>query len=148
MTVVIPTIHNAPEELRTSLETTLACEPYEMIMITTQDKYNAPKELVVSLSHDNIRVLCADIANKRLQLCKALPEVTTNIIIMADDDVWWLERLIHIILTPFEDPKMGGSAPARKYAEILMGRGQTRSGTGLARLTSSDATSRSRLSTT
>ncbi|KAK8121502.1 glycosyltransferase family 2 [Apiospora kogelbergensis] len=91
VTVVIATIHNAPEELHTSLETILACRPYGMIMITTQDKYNALKELVGSLQHSNIRVLCTDIAN------------------MADDDVWWPRDLIIWILAPFEDPKMGGS---------------------------------------
>ena len=90
VTVVIATIHNAPEELHTSLETILACRPYGMIMITTQDKYNALKELVGSLQHSNIRVLCTDIAN------------------MADDDVWWPRDLIIWILAPFEDPKMGG----------------------------------------
>ena len=108
VTVVIPTIHNAPEELRTSLESILACKPYEMIMITTRDKYMALKKLVVTLPHNNIRVLCTDIANKRLQVCKALPEVTTQITIMADDDVWWPSTLLPWILAPFEDPKIGG----------------------------------------
>ncbi|KAK6832849.1 glycosyltransferase family 2 [Apiospora arundinis] len=106
VTVVIPTIHNAPEELRTSLESILACKPHEMIMITTRDKYMALQKLVVSLPHNNIRVLCTDIANKRLQVCKALPEVTTQITIMADDDVWWPPTLLPWILAPFEDPRL------------------------------------------
>ncbi|KAK7935958.1 glycosyltransferase family 2 [Apiospora marii] len=108
VTVVIPTIHNCPEELRTSLESILACKPYQMIMITTRDKYPALQKLVKSLPSSNIRVLCTDIANKRLQVCKALPEVTTQITIMADDDVWWPPTLLPWILAPFEDPKIGG----------------------------------------
>ncbi|KAK7972446.1 polysaccharide synthase [Apiospora saccharicola] len=95
VTVVIPTIHNAPEELRPQLRSILDCKPYEMIMITTRDKETALRKLAKSLQSDTgakVRVLCTDIANKRLQVCKALPEVTTKITIMADDD----------------DPKIGG----------------------------------------
>ena len=108
VTVVIPTIHNAPKALRTQLQSVLACKPYEMIMVTTQDKKMALEKCVKTLPFDNIRVLCSDIANKRLQVCKALPEVTTKITIMADDDVWWPPTLLPWILAPFEHAKIGG----------------------------------------
>lgn len=108
MTVVIPTIHNRMEELRPSLKSILACEPYELILVTTAEKHKALQELADSLEYPRIRVLFTGIANKRLQVCAALPEVRTAITIMADDDVTWPATLIPWILAPFEDPKMGG----------------------------------------
>lgn len=109
VTVVIPTIHNVFEELRPSLESILATRPRQLIMITTRDKYEALQELAATLSMpDAILVLETEIANKRLQVCEALPHVKTSITIMADDDVWWPSTLLPWILAPFEDPQIGG----------------------------------------
>lgn len=108
VTVIIPTIHNAFDELRSSLESILACQPFELILVTTADKLSALESLVVTLSTSNIRVLSTPIANKRLQVCEALPKVKTAITIMADDDVTWPSTLIPWILAPFENPKIGG----------------------------------------
>ncbi|KAI2604616.1 glycosyltransferase family 2 protein [Hypoxylon sp. NC1633] len=108
VTVIIPTIHNVFEELRSSLESILACRPYELILVTTGDKYVALQKLAESLTTKNVRVMCTRIANKRLQVCEALPKVNTAITIMADDDVTWPSTLIPWILAPFEDPKIGG----------------------------------------
>ncbi|KAI0383570.1 glycosyltransferase family 2 protein [Hypomontagnella monticulosa] len=108
VTVIIPTIHNRFDELRSSLESILACRPYELILVTTIDKESALEALVATLSTPNIRVLSTSIANKRLQVCEALPKVKTAITIMADDDVTWPSTLIPWILAPFEDPKIGG----------------------------------------
>lgn len=108
VTVVIPTIHNNFEELRPSLESILACRPHELILVTTVDKAKSLQKLADTLSTPNIRVLFTSIANKRLQVCEALPRVTTDIIIMADDDVTWPSTLMPWILAPFEDPKIGG----------------------------------------
>ncbi|KAK0391995.1 hypothetical protein NLU13_1493 [Sarocladium strictum] len=108
VTVVIPTIHNAFEELRPSLMSILACKPAELILITTTSKKPALDRLAKTLGHPKIRVFCTRIANKRLQVCKALPRVETPITIMADDDVTWPSTLMPWILAPFEDPKIGG----------------------------------------
>ncbi|OTB01239.1 glycosyltransferase family 2 protein [Hypoxylon sp. CI-4A] len=109
VTVIIPTIHNMFEELRPSLESILACRPRELILITTVDKLQALEKLVETLSRkESIRVLYTSIANKRLQVCEALPNVGTAITIMADDDVTWPSTLMPWILAPFEDPKIGG----------------------------------------
>ena len=108
VTVVIPTIHNVFEELRPSLESILACEPAELMLVTTYDKKKSLEALADSLNHPKVRVLATPIANKRLQVCEALPKVETAITIMADDDVTWPSTLMPWILAPFEDPKIGG----------------------------------------
>jgi hypothetical protein len=109
VTVIIPTIHNAFEELRPSLESILACHPHQLILVTTADKHGSLEKLAKTLSAPNsIRVLFTSIANKRLQVCEALPQVKTPITILADDDVTWPSTLMPWILAPFEDPRMGG----------------------------------------
>jgi hypothetical protein len=67
VTVVIPTIHNAFEELRPSLESIMACNPAELILVTTADKMRSLQYLADSMGRKNIRVLFTPIANKRLQ---------------------------------------------------------------------------------
>ena len=108
VTVVIPTIHNAFEELRPSLESILACEPAELLLVTTHDKRQGLERLASTLNGASVRVLATRIANKRIQVCEALPKVKTPITIMADDDVSWPSTLIPWILAPFEDPEIGG----------------------------------------
>ncbi|KAJ6442878.1 glycosyltransferase family 2 [Purpureocillium lavendulum] len=68
VTVVIPTIHHAFEELRPALQSILACKPAELILVTTYDKRKALARLAESLSYPNIRVMHTTIANKRLQV--------------------------------------------------------------------------------
>ncbi|GAO15072.1 hypothetical protein UVI_02048670 [Ustilaginoidea virens] len=108
VTVVIPTIHNAFEELRPSLLSILACKPAELILVTTHDKHEALKQLGESLGDFKITVLSTPIANKRIQVCEALPQVKTRITVMADDDVTWPSTMLPWILAPFEDAKIGG----------------------------------------
>ena len=86
--------------------------------MTTFEKFGALQKLAKSLPHPRIRVLHTSIANKRLQVCEALPEVRTSITIMADDDVWWPTTLMPWILAPFEDPKMGGVGTCQRVKRV------------------------------
>ncbi|KAL2257368.1 hypothetical protein VTK26DRAFT_264 [Humicola hyalothermophila] len=78
VTVVIPTIHNHPENLRPSLESILACNPAKLVLVTTWNKHQALSRVATSLRMPNhtspvaIEVLYVDKANKRLQVCEAL----------------------------------------------------------------------------
>lgn len=60
------------------------------------------------MPHKNIRVFSVPQANKRLQLCEAIPHVSTAITVLADDDVSWPSRILPWMLAPFEDSFMGG----------------------------------------
>lgn len=124
--MVIPTIHNAFEELRPSLQSILACEPAELMLVTTHDKRKGLQRLADSLGHPNIRVLDTAIANKRIQVCEALPKVTTRITIMADDDVTWPSTLIPWILAPFEDDQIGGVGTCQRVKREFKGPWTTR----------------------
>jgi len=130
VTVVIPTIHNAFEELRPSLESILACRPSELILVTTADKVDGLRKLAGALQRDcsfcTIRVLSTPIANKRLQVCEALPKVRTPITIMADDDVTWPVKLMPWILAPFEDARIGGVGTCQRVKRVWSGDWSTR----------------------
>lgn len=55
-----------------------------------------------------IRVCSASHPNKRRQMARAIPEVTTPITIFADDDVTWPVTILSWILAPFERDDTGG----------------------------------------
>ncbi|KAK4231227.1 Hyaluronan synthase [Podospora fimiseda] len=122
VSVVIPTIHNHPEELKPSLESILACNPAKLILVTTYDRHAALQDAVSTLNvrETSIEVLHVDKANKRLQVCKALEEdhVNTSITIMADDDVTWPPTLMPWILAPFERDEMGGVGTNQRVKRI------------------------------
>jgi hypothetical protein len=102
VTVIIPTIHNRPEELHPSLESILACKPAKLILVTTWNKHEALSRVATTLRIPDaaspivINVLYVDKANKRLQVCKALEDdhVKTAITVMVDDDVEWPSTLM------------------------------------------------------
>lgn len=121
ITVIIPTIHNNFEELRESLQSILACEPYELLLVTTADKYYKLVAFVKTLEASNIRIFDVPIANKRIQVCEAIPKVKTSFIVMADDDVTWPDTILPWLLAPFEDSKIGGVGPVQRVKRIRSG---------------------------
>jgi cellulose synthase/poly-beta-1,6-N-acetylglucosamine synthase-like glycosyltransferase len=121
VTIIIPTIHNNFEELRGSLQSILACQPYELLLVTTADRYHRLNSFVKTLEASNIRIFHAPIANKRIQVYEAIPKVQTPFIIMADDDVTWPRTIIPWLLAPFEDPKIGGVGPCQRVKRTRSG---------------------------
>lgn len=121
MTVVLPTIHNVFEELRLPLLSILACNPAELILVTPIDKFDGLQKLAESLGHANVSVLATPIANKRLQVCEALPKVKTKITVMADDDVEWPSTIVPWLLAPFENPAIGGVVTCQRVKRIRTG---------------------------
>ncbi len=133
VTVIIPTIHNAFEELRPSIESILACRPSKLILVTTWNKFDALDKLAQTLRNYGdkstaIEVLHVDKANKRLQVCEALKDehVRTPITVMADDDVEWPSTLIPWLLAPFEDDRIGGVGTCQRVKRIWTGPLSTR----------------------
>jgi hypothetical protein len=121
VTVIIPTIHNNFEELKESLQSILACHPYELLLVTTTDKYQRLLNFAKSLEASNIRVFHVPIANKRIQVCEAIPKVKTALIVMADDDVTWPRTILPWLLAPFEEGKIGGVGPCQRVKRIRSG---------------------------
>ncbi|KAI6439469.1 Type 2 glycosyltransferase [Pyricularia oryzae] len=99
----------------------LATQPHELIIITTADKLDDLQRVSKALSSPRIRVFCTQYANKRIQVCKALPKITTRITILADDDVTWPSTILPWILAPFEDTKIGGVGTCQRVKRVREG---------------------------
>jgi cellulose synthase/poly-beta-1,6-N-acetylglucosamine synthase-like glycosyltransferase len=133
VTVILPTIHNAFEEIIPCLQSILVCKPAKLILVTTYNRFDALNKTADSLrtpgfQHTEIVVLQVDKANKRLQVCEALKgdHVSTEIVVMADDDVEWPSTLMPHLLAPFEDPEIGGVGTRQRIKRKLDGPVSTR----------------------
>lgn len=108
VTIVIPTLDGDNPALREMIVTLLRCHPFEIILVTINSNYKRAMILADEMASKKVKVYSIPQANKRLQLCRGIPEVRTEITVLADDDVLWPETILEWILAPFEDPKMGG----------------------------------------
>lgn len=108
ITVIIPSIDGDGYELRQTILSCLQTNPLEVILVTVHSSLQRARKMVDSLSTKKVRVLSIDQANKRRQICEAIPQVKTKITIFADDDVVWPTKILPWILAPFEDPLIGG----------------------------------------
>lgn len=118
MTVILPTIENNFDDLREPIKSILACNPYELIFVTTTEKHEKLLKMTKSLNAPNVRVQHVPIANKRLQVCESIPDVQTAITIMIDDDVYWPSTILKWLLAPFEDPKVGAVGPCQRVKRV------------------------------
>ena len=76
------------------------------------------QELAESVDPQRIRVVAVPFANKRLQMARGIKEVTTDIIVFADDDAIWPPALLPYVLACFEDQKIGGVGTSQRVQPI------------------------------
>jgi cellulose synthase/poly-beta-1,6-N-acetylglucosamine synthase-like glycosyltransferase len=109
MTVIIPTVAEDLQQLKETVQSAYRLEPLELLLVTPDSRVKRVYQMVEDLgSPKTIQVLSVSQANKRRQLCRAIPEVETKITLLLDDDVWLPEKFTKWILAPFEDPRVGG----------------------------------------
>jgi cellulose synthase/poly-beta-1,6-N-acetylglucosamine synthase-like glycosyltransferase len=108
VTIIIPTIDGEGTDLRKTLHTCLRTDPFEIILVTIDANLERLTNVAASIHLSRIRVISITYANKRRQICRALPEVSTKITVFADDDVIWPPKILHWILAAFEKPDIGG----------------------------------------
>ena len=85
-----------------------------MILVTVDANVQVLNKLANTINSKKIRVLNIREANKRRQMCRAIPEVCTKITIFVDDDVIWPSKVLQWMLAPFEDAKMGGVGTSQR----------------------------------
>ncbi|KAI9766689.1 MAG: hypothetical protein M1840_006333 [Geoglossum simile] len=108
VTIIIPTIDGGGSDFQQTLRTLLLTDPSEIILVTVDINLQRVKAIAQSIHSSQIRVISVPRANKRRQICYALPEVTTKITVFADDDVFWPPKILDWILAAFERPEIGG----------------------------------------
>jgi len=121
VTIILPTIATGGSELETTLRTCLQAEPYELILVTVDSNADTLTKVANAINAKKIRVLSIREANKRRQMCRAIPEVCTKITVFVDDDVIWPPRVLAWMLAPFEDAKMGGVGTSQRLKRTEKG---------------------------
>jgi len=108
VTVIIPSLEGDGPELFDTIQSILATEPYEIILVTVDAQLPRAQLMIKRMGTSRVRAMSVPHPNKRWQMVRAIPEVHTDITIFADDDVTWPLTLLPWILAPFEDERYGG----------------------------------------
>ncbi|QIW97423.1 hypothetical protein AMS68_002941 [Peltaster fructicola] len=114
VTIILPTIAVGGQELLDTIRTCLGSQPHELILVTVDSNVDNLERLIQVIPSKKIRILSIKEANKRRQMCRAIPSVATKITIFVDDDVVWPAKVLDWILAPFEDPSMGGVGTSQR----------------------------------
>ncbi len=108
VTVIIPSLEGDSPELFDTVQSILATEPYEIILVTVDAQLARAQLMIKRMGTFRARVMSVPHPNKRWQMVRAIPDVRTGITIFADDDVTWPSTLLPWILAPFDDERYGG----------------------------------------
>ena len=112
MTVVIPSLGG--DGLEDTIFSILATEPHEIILVTIDANLERAKKMIKKMNTSKVRPLSVAQPNKRRQMVRAIPEITTSITVFADDDVTWPSTLLPWMLAPLEDDEYGGVGTNQK----------------------------------
>jgi hyaluronan synthase len=105
--VVVPSYHEDPDILDRCLESWLAEEPTEVIVVPDL----ADTEVIARLRRrqsPRLRVIPFAHEGKRSALGVGIRAATSEVIVLADSDTEWLPGLLAAVQAPFADPKVGG----------------------------------------
>jgi cellulose synthase/poly-beta-1,6-N-acetylglucosamine synthase-like glycosyltransferase len=91
------------------------------LVVTRKCEYSILEEFSRTINAKNFKVLMVPVADKRLQLCRAIPEVETDIVVFADGDVTWPSTILPWLLAPFENPKIGGVGTSQRARLLKTG---------------------------
>lgn len=108
VTVVIPSIEGDGEVLTATIRSILATEPHEIILVTIHANFARAQLMVKAMGTSKVMVRSVAYPNKRRQMVRAIPEITTDITVFADDDVLWPPTILPWMLAPLEDERYGG----------------------------------------
>jgi cellulose synthase/poly-beta-1,6-N-acetylglucosamine synthase-like glycosyltransferase len=113
VTVIIPTIDPENEGFLECIQTVLTNAPAAIIIATVPAKFKLVKKVVKpfrkSWPATKISINVTAVANKRRQVCGAVPMIRTAITMLVDDHVYWMSPdFLKSAIAPFEDPNVGG----------------------------------------
>jgi cellulose synthase/poly-beta-1,6-N-acetylglucosamine synthase-like glycosyltransferase len=113
VTGVIPSLQGDGDELRETILSCLRNDISKIIVVTIHANLDKARAMAKEIS-SKIQVLSIEHPNKRNQMCRAIPYITTKITIFADDDVIWPSTALPWILAPFENPMVGGVGTSQR----------------------------------
>lgn len=114
VTVVIPTVFKSPSELAECIGRVLTCSPNKIFVVLLDSNVAACRALCTEHSFDNVTVLGVPKLGKRTQMLTALAHVETELVVWADDDVFWPADYLHNLIAIFENPKVGAGGTCQR----------------------------------
>jgi len=114
VTIIIPTLTGEGDEFVDCLESCIGCEPYAIIIVTTNKNVDRLQQLCKTLHSSQVQVLGIEKAGKRQQMIQGLLKVRTALTVFADDDVLWPRTFLKYLLAAFEDPQVGAAGTCQR----------------------------------
>ncbi|WPH02145.1 glycosyltransferase family 2 protein [Acrodontium crateriforme] len=115
VTVIIPTTFKRPGDFVKCLNSIVACHPLQIFVVTAFSNVELVNACVRLNSFDEVRVLGVERLNKRQQMIKALKKVRSEIVVFADDDVFWPDSdYLGYLLAIFEDSTVGAGGTRQR----------------------------------
>jgi cellulose synthase/poly-beta-1,6-N-acetylglucosamine synthase-like glycosyltransferase len=107
--VVVPAFREDPDILDRCLESWLAEDPAEVIVVPDVADTEVIERLRARAAHDpRLIVLPFTHSGKRSALGVGIRHASMEILVLSDSDTSWEPGLLRSVLAPFKDPKVGG----------------------------------------
>ncbi|HEU5028999.1 MAG TPA: glycosyltransferase family 2 protein [Spirillospora sp.] len=107
VSVVVPSYREDPEILIRCLESWLAQNPSEVIIVIDVADTEGHRRLA-QVTDPRLHVLVYEHSGKRSALGVGIRAARGEVIVFADSDTWWQPGLLDAVQMPFEDPQVGG----------------------------------------
>ncbi|MCJ1288784.1 hypothetical protein MMC34_000313 [Xylographa carneopallida] len=112
VTVILSTTGDLGLKFKNCLRSILANNPARIIVITTPRRYKLARSHYTKLP--SIIEIHAVAETKRESIIRAIQRAPSEIIVLANDDVFWGRHFLASALAPFEDHRIGGAATAKR----------------------------------
>jgi hyaluronan synthase len=107
VSVVVPAYREDPDILLDCLDTWLAQNPNEVIIVPDVDDIEV-QERLAAVRDRRVRVLVFEHRGKRSALGVGIRAATSELIVLVDSDTRWEPGLLDAVQMPFVDPTVGG----------------------------------------
>lgn len=107
--VVVPAFREDPDIVERCLDTWLAENPTEIIIVPDVADHEVIARLTARANLDpRIRVVPFVHHGKRSALGRGIREASCEILVLCDSDTSWVPGLLAAVIAPFKDPMVGG----------------------------------------
>ncbi|KAF2665789.1 hypothetical protein BT63DRAFT_377929, partial [Microthyrium microscopicum] len=118
VSVIVPTVAcpDDNDRLRACLRSIVTSKPAAIYVVTATHRLSYLEWIAVEEFEFavNIQVLGAEKLNKRVQMWAALRQTTTELVVFADDNVFWPNDYLQYLTHAFEDPDVGGAGTLQR----------------------------------
>ena len=114
--LVVPSFREDPRVLSQCLDSWLAEDPDEVILVVDVADVGCLEMLAARTLPVNVRVLPFQHRGKRSALGVGIRAATQKIVLLADSDTAWTEGLLRHVVMPFVDPSVGGVGTRQRVA--------------------------------